>query len=294
MENSNDHVISPSNVGSSPKGTLGETGHEATEIGNPKHNLELQKDLVKQKENELKDVQNQIESFNQMLRQLSSQRELAIKRLTDMNSRITELTNLLDVEKKEVDAKDQELKSKRTQLQTLKNEEQELNSQYDKAKEQLELVTETISTTGERYTQTNDRLSELKSFLDRANTTMKDLERAIGSKDAITLLALCNQPLTLPIMEIDSVLMDRKSLENAGKSRIKSSGETPSYDPFAGEDPFQGDDPFAEDDPFKSDTNLALPEDDPFNPSSNANSAFSVSPIDPFAPPIRRDNIEGF
>lgn len=89
------------------------------ETSNPDLLLDQPGSIVKQKEAELKNMEAQIESYNQMVKQLATQREMAIKRLSEMDQQIEELNKAIAGEKLQVEAKDEELKSKRSQLQTL-------------------------------------------------------------------------------------------------------------------------------------------------------------------------------
>lgn len=293
-------------VGSAVAADITPSGENILDMGssggtymNPNDNLELQKSLVKQKETELKEMQDQIESFNQMVKQLTSQRELAIKRLADMDVKIKEMTAILETERKQVDEKDQELKSKRTQLQTLKNEEDELKNELDSSKKDLDVNAENLTTTKLNNSQLASKIAELKQFLTTTNTTIEDIERSMSSKDSLRLNALCSQPLNPPApLSVNAILTNGKHLTKStfGNSKdSKSAKDGLEYDPFADEDPFLGNDPFAGEDPFKSeDANLALPEDDPFNPSASSSSgaAFSGQINDPFAP--SRSTLDGF
>lgn len=290
MENIN-YPAALSSCGSSLSETLSETGGGGGGTGlNSSDNLERQKNLVKQREIELKEMQDQIESYNQIVKQLTSQRELAVKRLADMDVKIKEMTATLETERHLVDTKDQELKSKRTQLQTLKNEEDELKSEFERSKRDLEVTTENLTTTQLSSSQVKNKLSELRLFLNTTNTTIEEIESAINYRDTLRLSSLCNQPLAAAPLTLNSILTNGRANSNMNDSKEpRSGGEVSSCDPFS-EDPFQGDDPFAGDDPFKSEeADLALPEDDPFNPSSTvaSNVPFSTSPIDPFASPLR-------
>uniref|UniRef100_A0A6G1S9J1 Epidermal growth factor receptor substrate 15-like 1 n=1 Tax=Aceria tosichella TaxID=561515 RepID=A0A6G1S9J1_9ACAR len=231
--------------------------------------LEQQQSLVKQKEAELKEMQNQIESYNQMVTQLFSQREMAVKRLSDMDIQIQELNRLLEAERISVEAKDRELKSKRTKLQALKSEEDELTSKLKSTKQELSVTTDNLSNIQTNEAQIQAKLAELKQFLATTNSTLDDIEKAITYKDTIKLSALCDQPLKPP-----SPLTTNTLLTNGVKIQDSiSAGMTTIQDPF-GQD--QNVDPFADNDPFASEDNLfgfdgherpfQIPEDDPFAP----------------------------
>lgn len=268
-----------------------------------------QQPIVVQKEAELKEMQNQIESYSQMVKQLTSQREMAVKKLADMDSQIQELNKILEVERLQVETKDQELKSKRTKLQALKNEEDELKAKFGNTKQELEAAAENLSNNLMYETQVKSKLTDLKEFLNKTSTALDDIERAITYKDTIKLSALCDHMLMPPTplttntqltngmrsQEHNSTIFSNQ--DNLGQSLDRSGAAANFADPFAGTDPFEGDDPFESDDPFKAEeqASLTLPEDDPFNPSnSNAvgtttttsTSAFPTSGLanDPFAP----------
>lgn len=259
-----------------------------------------QKSPVKQKESELKEMQDQIESYNQMVKQLASQREMAVKKLADMDTQIKELTNILETERLQVEAKDKELKTKRTQLQTLKNEESELKEKFTNFKEDLSSATENLSNTRIHEKQVETKLRELQQFLVVTNAAIDDIEKAVSIKDTIKLSALCNQMLTPPPLSVNNLLtngtktiqapvtgqrtdsQDQEQPQHGTDNHDSIFDSSANFDPFAGEDPFDGDDPFKSEDP-----NLVLPEDDPFNPSSAATGlpTFDLAQNDPFASP---------
>lgn len=125
---------------------------------------------VKKAEDDLKEMQKQIESYDLFLQQLASQQKMASKKLNDMDEHIKELNKTLERERLELDAKEKEVKEKKAKFQSSKNEE--------------------------------------------------------------------------------------------------------AFDPFANVDPFDGDDPFK-----SEETNLTLPEDDPFNPSSTRGASSVIEPV---------------
>lgn len=276
-----------------------ETFNEADMRGSFGDGLDQQKSIVKQREEELKEMQEQIELYNQMVKQLASQREMAVKKLADMDTKIEELTRILETERLQVDAKDRELKTKRTQLQTLKNEETALKDKFNACKQELDSTVENLSNTQLQDTQVNTRLAELQQFLSMTNAAIDDIEKAISIKDTIRLSALCNQTLTPPPLSTNSLLTNgMKStsatsplagqafdqLKNAAANNDNTDSmfesSAANFDPFADDDPFDGDDPFK-----GEDLNPVLPEDDPFNPtSSSASAGFNLAHNDPFAP----------
>lgn len=246
---------------------------DTSSIGSGGSNLEQQQSLVRQKEAELKEMQNQIESYNQMVTQLTSQREMAVKRLSDMDIQIQELNRMLEAERLTVEAKDQELKSKRTKLQALKSEEDELTTKFRSTKQELDVATNSLSSVQTNETQIQSKLTELKQFLAKTNSTLDDIEKAITYKDTIKLSALCDQPLKPPSpLTTNTLLTNGVKLQDS----ISTPVATTAQDPF-GQD--QNVDPFADNDPFDSEDNLfgfesheqpfQIPKDDPFAPSND-------------------------
>ena len=245
--------------------------------------FEQQKSLVDQKEAEYKEMQDQIESYNQMVKQLANQREMAVRRLAEMDTQIQELTKLLETERLQVDNKDKELKSKRTQLQTLKNEEDELTEKFNVSQRELSATTENLASARLTETQIKNKITDLKQFLATTNVAIDDIEKAISIKDTIKLSALCDQPLTPPPLSVNVLLTNGIRPKSATSSTVDgfgtSFGNQPDsqvnfndsmFDSAAQFDPFANDDPFDGDDPFKTEvSNSALPEDDPFAPKKN-------------------------
>lgn len=247
-----------------------------------------QQPSVVQKEAELKEMQNQIESFNQMVKQLTSQREMAVRKLAEMDQQIQELTKVLEVERIQVDAKDQELKSKRTKLQTLKNEEDELTTKFTRTKHELDSANENLNSTMVHENQINDKLVELKEFMSKTTSALDDIEKAITYKDTMRLSALCDNMLTAPTPLATNTLLTNgmRTTQEHSSHDTNQPASANFADQFAGTDPFEGSDPFESEDPFKAEElSVALPEDDPFNPIS-ASSASTKTPVfdDPFGP----------
>lgn len=270
-----------------------ETISEADYKGSFSDHLDQQRSLVKQKELELKEMQEQIESYNKMVKQLTSQREIAVKKLSDMDIQIQGLSRMLETERQQVEVKDQELKSKRTQLQTLKNEEDELKEKFNTSKQELTSTSDNLGNMKLNETQIRTKLTELKQFLNTTTEAIDDLEKAISYKDTIKLGALCDQMLSPPPLSVNALLTNgirqqsnNSPLPDGRPHQTSSNFNDPMFDTSANFDPFADDDPFEGDDPFKSeDANLALPEDDPFNPISSATVGGAFLPSnDPFAP----------
>lgn len=259
-------------------------------------NLDQQQSLVRQKELELKAMQDQIESYNQMARQLTSQREMAVKKLAEMDVHIQEFNRLLEVEKSQVEAKDKELRGKRTKLQSLKNEEDELRGKIEKERLDISAATQSLAESELTDSQIKAKLTELQQFLTSTNAAIEDIERAITYKDSMKLTAIFNQDLAPPPLSNNTLLTNgtkstMTSHSSAGQNQESGrSFNDATHDAFessANYDPFANDDPFDGDDPFKAENiNVALPEDDPFNPSSStaAPGGFNSAFDDPFVP----------
>lgn len=247
--------------------------------------------LLEKKEKQLKEVQDQIESYNRMVKVLTSQREAAVKVLNDMDMKVNTLTKELEVERVKVEAKDRELKTKRTQLQKLRDEENVLKDKYNLVKSELDSTVENLSSTQLNETQVRSKIQELQEFLTTTNAAIDDIEKSISIKDTIKLSALCNQPLAPPPLSINNLLTNGlKPISTAGNVTSSQTVENQTVDPMFNDsnfDPFANEDPFDGDDPFKTEeANLVLPEDDPFNPSSSsASSTLINTQNDPFAPP---------
>lgn len=271
-----------------------ETVNDSDIRGSYGDGLNQQGSLVKQKEAELKEMQDQIESYNQMVKQLTSQREMAVKKLADMDHQIAELTRILETERVQVEAKDKELRSKRGQLETLKNEENQLQEKFTSQKKELDSTTESLSNVQLHETQVKAKLIELQQFENMTNSANEEIEKAIAVKDTIELGTLCNQILTPPTLPVNNLLTNGVKLTTSSTSPINQSTEpsalnendpfdsSTNYDPFADNDPFDGEDPFK----AEGGGPPVLPEDDPFNPSSAAAVGTSLSQLDPFAAPV--------
>ena len=86
-------------------------------------NIDDLKDPVKIAENELKEMQQQIESYNALYQQLLSQQKMATKKLSEISSKIAETNKLLEEERAFVGAKEKEVNEKSKKLKALKDDE---------------------------------------------------------------------------------------------------------------------------------------------------------------------------
>lgn len=284
METATPTIQGTSSAGSS------ETINESDLRGSYGDGLNQPGSLVKQKETELKEMQDQLESFGQMFKQLTSQGEMAVKKLADMDHQIAELTRILETERVQVEAKDKELRSRRSQLETLKNEENELQEKMTKEKRELDLTTENLSNIQLHDTQVKAKLTELIEFEKTCNTTIDEIANAITIKDTIKLGTLSNQMLTPPTLSVSSLLTNGVKVATPTSPQLNESNlfdSTTNYDPFADNDPFDGEDPFKSEGVGGGPP--ILPEDDPFNPSSAAIAGGgNLASLDPFGAPTTR------
>lgn len=99
-----------------------DTLNGAGSVGSLSEGDDFQRSPVKQAEHELKDMQQQIESYNVMSQQLVSQHKMAIKKLSDMDQQIKDLNGLLEQERAFVESKTKEIKERKEKLQVLKND----------------------------------------------------------------------------------------------------------------------------------------------------------------------------
>lgn len=253
------------------------------------------KSIVKQKEDELKAMQHQIETYNTMSKQLNGQRELAIRKLMEIDMQIEEKKRSLEDERKRVEAKEQNIKGKRNLLHTLKSEENELNTNLNQSKKELEVIKLSLANTQTTENLIKSKVQELNEFITTTSASLEDLEKAIEHKDTVRLSYFCNQvPQHPPNSNILTNGFHNNNLSinasNTSTGQLSSfttnENEDSIFNNASNFDPFANDDPFVGDDPFKSEdgNSFTLPDDDPFNPRSAANVGFnSAFTNDPFA-----------
>lgn len=132
--------------------------------------------------------------------------------------------------------------------------------------------------------------------LKQAEEELKSMQQQIESYNLMYQQLINQQKMAAKkLTEMDEKIRDRnKEIEEERvfvgnkekevkerREKLKILKEDQNFDPFAADDPFDGDDPFT-----SASATVALPEDDPFNPSSSARNlpAFISPADDPFAP----------
>lgn len=102
---------------------LVETLNGAGSLGSLSEGSDSSRNPVKQAEDELKNMQQQIESYNVMYQQLISQQKMAIKKLAEMDEKIKETNKSLEQERSFVETKEKEIKEMRDKLELMKSDE---------------------------------------------------------------------------------------------------------------------------------------------------------------------------
>ncbi|GIY32499.1 epidermal growth factor receptor substrate 15-like 1 [Caerostris extrusa] len=183
-----------------------------------KEKMTLEKDLaqkeadVKIKNGELKNLQNEQDALETMLKQLEIQKGEARKRLNDLDKQFViflhELEKFLDLtlcdllaqteddvnqidamkkqkeeQEMELEVQEKELSEKRKELNELRQEETKLESQISAGKTQLDALTSTLQSTILQISQMKIKIDQLQEQRRLMSEAIKDMDNAISFGD---------------------------------------------------------------------------------------------------------------
>lgn len=192
---------------------------------------------MKLKQSEIKSLQNETETLNQMIKQLDAQKSEARKRLDDLGVQVENLKLTLVDQKVTVEGQETEMLAKRQELDQLRSEEASLQSKLGIFKQDVDSLSQNLGQTQIHISQVKTKLLHLEEYERQLNEGVVDLDTAITNTDYHKITTLLVRPITPP-----PDLIEAKSGFDVDPFRdgFPSLTKEFSADPFSGEDPFKG------------------------------------------------------
>ncbi|XP_054835581.1 epidermal growth factor receptor substrate 15-like 1 isoform X4 [Eublepharis macularius] len=292
---------------------LDDISQEIAQLQREKYSLEQdireREETIRQKTNEVQDLQNDLDREASSLQELEAQKQDVQDRLDEMEQQKTKLKDMLnDVRQKcqeetqvisslkmQIQSQESDLKSQeddisraKSELNRLQQEETQLEQSIQAGKVQLETIIKSLKSTQEEINQARSKLSQLQESHQEASRSIDQYNETLNGihSGSMTNLADLNE---------GNPQKDRGSfgtLDDPFKNKalvFSSNTQELHRDPFQAEDPFRSD-PFKGADPFKGNDPF---QNDPFaEPSPAAADPFGGDPFkesDPFQTSVPED-----
>ncbi|XP_069784576.1 epidermal growth factor receptor substrate 15-like 1 isoform X2 [Narcine bancroftii] len=277
--------------------------NEISELQREKYVLEQdireKEEAIRQKTNEVQDLQNDLDRENNNLQDLESQKQAAQDRLDEMDQQKAKLEDMLnDIRQKcqeenqtistlkmqianqesDMQSQEEELNKAKTELNKLQQEESQLEQSIEAGKVQLETIIKSLKCTQDEINQARSKLTQLQDSQQEVSKSIDQYSNALNGSltshgGSMTNLA----DMSDGIAERDSGFTTMDDPFRGKASPFNEDGQDVHTDPFQSEDPFKTD-PFKGADPFK--------DNDPFqnDPFAHPQAAASTDPFgaDPF------------
>ncbi|XP_055514711.1 epidermal growth factor receptor substrate 15-like 1 isoform X4 [Leucoraja erinacea] len=277
--------------------------NEISELQREKYVLEQdireKEEAIRQKTNEVQELQNDLDRENNNLQELESQKQAAQDRLDEMDQQKAKLEDMLnDIRQKcqeenqtisslkmqianqesDVQSQEEELSKAKTELNKLQQEESQLEQSIEAGKVQLETIIKSLKSTQDEINQARNKLTQLQDSQQEVSKSIDQYSNALNGSltshgGSMTNLA----DMSDGIAERDSGFTTMDDPFRGKASPFNNNAQELHTDPFQSEDPFKTD-PFKGADPFK--------DSDPFqnDPFAHQQAAASTDPFgaDPF------------
>ncbi|XP_078411749.1 epidermal growth factor receptor substrate 15-like 1 isoform X17 [Cetorhinus maximus] len=277
--------------------------NEISELQREKYGLEQdireKEEAIRQKTNEVQELQNDLDRENNNLQELESQKQAAQDRLDEMDQQKAKLEDMLsDIRQKcqeenqtisslktqianqesDMQSQEEELNKAKGELNKLQQEELQLEQSIEAGKAQLETIIKSLKSTQDEINQARNKLSQLQDSQQEVSKNIDQYSNALNGSltdhgGSMTNLA----DMSDGIAERDSGFATMDDPFRGKTSPFNNNVQELHTDPFQSEDPFKTD-PFKGADPFK--------DSDPFqnDPFAQQQTAVSTDPFgaDPF------------
>ncbi|XP_066552115.1 epidermal growth factor receptor substrate 15-like 1 isoform X2 [Amia ocellicauda] len=244
-------------------------------------------DAIRQKTNEVQEMQNDLDRESCSLQELESQKQDAQDRLEEMDQQKAKLEDMLnDVRQKcheesqmisslqtqihsqesDVKSQEEELSRAKGDLNRLQQEETQLEQSIQAGKVQLETIIKSLKSTQDDINQARSKLSQIQENQQEVTKSIDQYNSALNGTHGGSMTNLADMSEGFP------------ERENGGFGAMEDPFKAKA-DPFHSEDPFKtdpfkdpfGGDPFKESDPFKNSSSddffKKTPKADPFTSS---------------------------
>ncbi|XP_069042249.1 epidermal growth factor receptor substrate 15-like 1 isoform X6 [Lepisosteus oculatus] len=270
---------------------LDDISQEIAQLQREKYVLEQdirdKEDAIRQKTNEVQEMQNDLDRETCSLQKLESQKQDAQDRLEEMDQQKAKLEDMLnDVRQKcqeetqmisslqtqihsqesDLKSQEEELSRAKTDLNRLQQEETQLEQSIQAGKVQLETIIKSLKSTQEEINQARSKLSQIQDSQQEMAKSIEQYNNALNGTHGGSMTNLADMSEGFPEKEnggfgaMEDPFKAKTSAFNSNAQELQADpfqSEDPfKTDPFKGADPFKGNpfggDPFKESDPFKS------------------------------------------
>ncbi|XP_060702389.1 epidermal growth factor receptor substrate 15-like 1 isoform X6 [Hemiscyllium ocellatum] len=299
--------------------------NEISELQREKYVLEQdireKEEAIRQKTNEVQELQNDLDRENNSLQELESQKQAAQDRLDEMDQQKAKLEDMLsDIRQKcqeenqtisslktqianqesDMQSQEEELNKAKTELNKLQQEESQLEQSIEAGKVQLETIIKSLKSTQDEINQARNKLSQLQDSQQEVSKNIDQYSNALNGSltdhgGSMTNLADMSDGLA----ERDSGFATMDDPFRGKASPFNNNVQELHTDPFQSEDPFKTDpfkgaDPFKDSDPFQNDPfaqQQAAAATDPFgaDPFKESDPFHNVSSDEFFKKPPKSD-----
>ncbi|XP_038633738.1 epidermal growth factor receptor substrate 15-like 1 isoform X6 [Scyliorhinus canicula] len=258
--------------------------NEISELQREKYVLEQdireKEEAIRQKTNEVQELQNDLDRENNNLQELESQKQAAQDRLDEMDQQKAKLEDMLsDIRQKcqeenqtisslktqianqesDMQSQEEELNKAKVELNKLQQEEVQLEQSIEAGKVQLETIIKSLKSTQDEINQARSKLSQLQDSQQEVSKNIDQYSNALNGSltdhgGSMTNLA----DMSDGIAERDSGFATMDDPFRGKASPFNNNVQELHTDPFQSEDPFKTDpfkgaDPFKDSDPFQND-----------------------------------------
>ncbi|XP_043576714.1 epidermal growth factor receptor substrate 15-like 1 isoform X13 [Chiloscyllium plagiosum] len=299
--------------------------NEISELQREKYVLEQdireKEEAIRQKTNEVQELQNDLDRENNSLQELESQKQAAQDRLDEMDQQKAKLEDMLsDIRQKcqeenqtisslktqianqesDMQSQEEELNKAKTELNKLQQEESQLEQSIEAGKVQLETIIKSLKSTQDEINQARSKLSQLQDSQQEVSKNIDQYSNTLNGSltdhgGSMTNLADMSDGLA----ERDSGFATMDDPFRGKASPFNNNVQELHTDPFQSEDPFKTDpfkgaDPFKDSDPFQNDPfaqQQAAAATDPFgaDPFKESDPFHNVSSDEFFKKPSKSD-----
>ncbi|XP_060088720.1 epidermal growth factor receptor substrate 15-like 1 [Heteronotia binoei] len=302
---------------------LDEISQEIAQLQREKYSLEQdireREEAIRQKANEVQDLQNDLDREASSLQELEAQKQDAQDRLEEMEQQKTKLKDMLsDVRQKcqeetqvisslkmQIQSQESDLKSQeddisraKVELNRLQQEETQLEQSIQAGKVQLETIIKSLKSTQEEISQARSKLSRLQESRQEASRSIDQYTEALNGIHSGSMTNLADLNEGNPQKDkggfgsLDDPFKSRALLFSSNAQELQPADPFQAEDPFRS-DPFKGADPFRGSDPFQNDPFAEQPPAaaDPFggDPFKESDPFQTSVPEDFFKKPEKSD-----
>merc|ERR1719384_878625 len=217
---------------------------------------------ISAKNTETHSLQTEFNTLNTTLTQLTNQKNIAQKRLDDLDGQIDKLRDQAEEQEASLKAQEEEVHSKKRELEVLIEEEQKLNSDIKKSQREIEMLVRSPSDVETLLEETTGKCGEYEELEKHLMEATKRFDQVLGSSDeslAQNVPEMYLEPIRYTFSEPDFSVLDKPSkpprpeapsalsptMQNGRLSSSDDPFSNPSVSPAEANNLFNNDDAFA-------------------------------------------------